>query len=112
MEELTEKEVLDIFALAADVKEALRKTFGAEGFNLAWNEGKKYGQSVPHFHLHIVPRTPGDDGITEYEPRKFLYRPGSREGILPSRNLRRLRLLSVTMLTSKDIACACVAIND
>ena len=79
MEELTEKELLDIFALAADIKAALQKTFGAEGFNLAWNEGKKYGQSVPHFHLHIVPRTPGDDGITEYEPRKFLYRPGSRE---------------------------------
>ena len=79
MEELTEKEILDIFALAAAVKKALMKTFGAEGFNLAWNEGSKYGQSVPHFHLHIVPRTPGDEGITEYEPRKFLYRPGSRE---------------------------------
>lgn len=51
----------------------------AEGFNFAWNEGKDYGQSVPHFHLHVVPRSPGDEGITEYEPRKFLYRPGSRE---------------------------------
>jgi diadenosine tetraphosphate (Ap4A) HIT family hydrolase len=79
MEDLTEQEILDIFALTSLVKNALRKTFGAEGFNLAWNEGKEYGQSVPHFHLHIVPRTPGDEGIAEYEPRKFLYRPGSRE---------------------------------
>lgn len=79
MEALTEEELLDIFALATFVKQALRKTFGAEGFNCAWNEGEGYGQSVPHFHLHIVPRTPGDEGITEYEPRKFLYRPGSRE---------------------------------
>lgn len=79
MDDLSEKEILDIFALAVLVKNALRKTFGAQGFNLAWNEGKEYGQSVPHFHLHIVPRTEGDDGITEYEPRKFLYRPGSRE---------------------------------
>lgn len=79
VEELTEKELLDIFALATQVKNALRVTFGAEGFNSAWNEGEQYGQSVPHFHLHIVPRTPNDGGITEYEPRQFLYRPGSRE---------------------------------
>ena len=79
MEELTQKEIFDILALTTLVKNALRKAYGAEGFNFAWNEGKEYGQSVPHFHLHIVPRTPGDDGITEYEPRKFLYRPGSRE---------------------------------
>ncbi len=78
-EELTEQEIVDIFALVSRVKKALQKTFKAEGFNCAWNEGKDYGQSVPHFHLHVVPRAPGDDGITEYEPRKFLYRPGSRE---------------------------------
>ncbi len=51
----------------------------AEGFNLAWNEGKIAGQNVSHFHLHVVPRKIGDAGITEYEPRKFLYRSGSRE---------------------------------
>jgi diadenosine tetraphosphate (Ap4A) HIT family hydrolase len=78
-EELTEAELLDIFALTTIVKNSLKKVYGAEGFNCAWNEGKNYGQSVPHFHLHVVPRTPGDDGITEYEPRTFLYRPGSRE---------------------------------
>lgn len=79
MEELTEKELFDIFALTTLVRNALRKTYDAAGFNFAWNEGKEYGQSVPHFHLHVVPRTQGDEGITEYEPRKFLYRPGSRE---------------------------------
>ncbi len=79
LEELTEKELVDIFALVTLVKNGLRKVYGAEGFNCAWNEGKNYGQSVPHFHLHVVPRTPGDDGITEFEPRSFLYRPGSRE---------------------------------
>jgi diadenosine tetraphosphate (Ap4A) HIT family hydrolase len=61
------------------VKDALRATFGAEGFNHAWNEGAAAGQSIPHFHLHIIPRTAGDAGVLEYEPRKFIYRPGSRE---------------------------------
>ena len=78
-EELTEEEKSAIFNLSTKIKIALRKIFGAEGFHEAWNEGKIAGRSIPHFHLHIVPRKEGDDGITEYEPRKFLYRPGSRE---------------------------------
>lgn len=45
---------------------------------MAWNEGGVAGQTVPHLHMHLVPRKQGDEGITEYEPRKFLYRPGSR----------------------------------
>lgn len=49
------------------------------GEGLGLLPGKVAGQSVPHFHLHIVPRKEGDTGIYEYEPRKFLYRPGQRE---------------------------------
>jgi diadenosine tetraphosphate (Ap4A) HIT family hydrolase len=60
------------------IKRVLTKAFAAEGFNVAWNEGVVAGQSVPHFHIHLLPRKEGDAGITEYEPRKFLYRPGSR----------------------------------
>jgi diadenosine tetraphosphate (Ap4A) HIT family hydrolase len=78
-EELTSDEREAIFNLAITVKTALKEVFGAEGFHFAWNEAKVAGQSVPHFHLHIIPRKQGDEGITEYEPRKFLYRPGSRE---------------------------------
>ena len=77
-EELTADEIKAIFDLREKLKKALIKAFGAEGFNYAWNEGKLAGQSVPHFHLHILPRKEGDSSITEYEPRKFLYRPGSR----------------------------------
>jgi len=78
-EELTQEERDAIFILATKIKTALKKSFAAEGFHYAWNEAKVAGQSVPHFHLHVVPRKAGDEGITEYDPRKFLYRPGSRE---------------------------------
>ena len=61
------------------MKTVLKNLFDAEGFHHVWNEGAVAGQSIPHLHLHIVPRKNGDVGITEYEPRKFLYRPGSRE---------------------------------
>jgi diadenosine tetraphosphate (Ap4A) HIT family hydrolase len=78
-EDLTEKEKKAIFDIRNQLKKALTKIFKAEGFNYAWNEGELAGQSVPHFHLHMLPRKKDDSGITKYEPRKFLYRPGSRE---------------------------------
>jgi diadenosine tetraphosphate (Ap4A) HIT family hydrolase len=65
--------------LRTKITAALIKLYGAQGFNYAWNEGSLAGQTVPHFHLHVIPRKEGDAGIYEYEPRKFLYRPGSRE---------------------------------
>ena len=78
-EDLTIGERNAVFELMNKVKIALKKTFNCEGFNHAWNEDSVAGQAVPHFHLHIVPRKKGDKGICEYEPRKFIYRPGSRE---------------------------------
>jgi len=79
-EDMTKSEKEAVFDLQSKLKIALKKSFGADGFNIAWNEGELAGQSVPHFHLHILPRKPGDEGITKYEPRKFLYRPnGNRE---------------------------------
>ena len=77
--EMTAGERDAIFRLRGLLEPALTKAFGAEGFHYAWNEGEAAGQSIPHFHLHMIPRKRGDEGITEYEPRKFLYRPGSRE---------------------------------
>jgi diadenosine tetraphosphate (Ap4A) HIT family hydrolase len=78
-EDLNAEEVNAIFDLFKESKNALVKSFGAEGFNIAWNENKIAGQSVPHFHMHLLPRKDGDTGIMEYEPRKFLYRTGERE---------------------------------
>ena len=78
-DQLSANEWQAIDDLIRKLKIALKKTFDAEGFNFAWNEGKMFGQSVPHFHLHIVPRKTGDTGIYNYEPRQFLYRPGERE---------------------------------
>ena len=78
-EDLSDKEISAIFVLRSRLAGAFKKVFNAEGFNYAWNEGELAGQSISHFHLHILPRSAGDSGVTEYDPRKFLYRPGSRE---------------------------------
>ncbi len=78
-DELEGEEIEAIFDLRKKLKQAMKEVFDAEGFNYAWNEEKIGGQSVPHVHLHMLPRKEGDAGIVEYEPRKFLYRPGVRD---------------------------------
>jgi len=95
--DLTEAELRDILNLVEKLKAPLKRIFDAEGFNFAWNEGEAAGQKIPHFHLHMVPRKEGDEGITEYEPRKFLYRPGSREDT-PEKELKEIaRLIKKTI---------------
>lgn len=46
--------------LAKKVGIASMKGLGAEAFNLLQNNGALASQSVMHFHLHVLPRTPGD----------------------------------------------------
>lgn len=79
IEDLTPEELKAVLHLHVELKKKLAAAFGAKGFNYAWNEERCAGQTVPHFHLHMLPRKEGDSGVYEYEPRKFLYRPGSRE---------------------------------
>jgi len=79
LEDLTSEERLAILELADQTMAILRKVFQAEGFNCVWNQEKLAGQSVPHFHLHIIPRKEGDTGLLGYDPRSMLYRTGDRE---------------------------------
>lgn len=91
-DKLSNEEWMAILELKATVCSALKNAFGAEGFNFAWNMGEEAGQTVPHFHLHVVPRKTGDTGILQYEPRAFLYRPGSR-AISPHEELKEVASL-------------------
>jgi diadenosine tetraphosphate (Ap4A) HIT family hydrolase len=76
---MTPSEFAAVFELVEELKPALRATFGADGFNYAWNEGAAAGQTVPHFHLHLLPRRAGDTGVLGYDPRSFFYRTGPRD---------------------------------
>jgi diadenosine tetraphosphate (Ap4A) HIT family hydrolase len=87
-EKLTFEEWQAVLELKLQLCQVLKKVLHAEGFNFAWNMGEIAGQTVPHFHLHVVPRKLGDTGIWQYEPRIFLYRPGSR-AISPSEELQQ-----------------------
>ena len=43
-----------------DVKSILDAEFHPDGYNVGFNCGETAGQSVMHFHLHIIPRYKGD----------------------------------------------------
>lgn len=90
LDNLTKEERIAILDLADKIMPALKKLYGAEGFNCVWNEGKLAGQSVPHFHLHIIPRKEGDTGLLGYDPRSMLYRTGDREP-MPEVELLKVR---------------------
>ena len=49
-----------LFSLASDVARAMKKTLNCDGMNILQNNGTIAGQTVFHFHLHLIPRYEGD----------------------------------------------------
>ena len=52
--------VMHLFDVAARVGEVVRKVTRAPGMNIVVNSGAAAGQDVFHYHVHVIPRTPGD----------------------------------------------------
>jgi histidine triad (HIT) family protein len=50
----------DLMHVSQLLAHAIVKTYNLEGFNVFSNNGRIAGQSVFHFHMHVVPRYPGD----------------------------------------------------
>ena len=50
-----------VFAMATAVARAIKAETGCDGMNLVQNNGEVAGQTVNHFHLHLVPRFEGDE---------------------------------------------------
>ena len=45
-----------LYPLAKKLAVAIKKAVGAEGINIIQNNGESAGQSVFHFHMHLIPR--------------------------------------------------------
>ena len=59
--EIAEEDVVATMRLARRVAAGIRKALRPHGLNLLQNNGPAAFQSVPHFHVHLIPRW-DDDG--------------------------------------------------
>jgi bis(5'-adenosyl)-triphosphatase len=58
--QLTAEEVADVWLLAQRCGAALEAHFGAASLTYAIQDGPAAGQTVPHCHIHLLPRRAGD----------------------------------------------------
>ena len=58
--ELTAQEAVDLYAFTQQVKAYIDKLYHPDGYNIGINDGEWAGQSVPHLHIHVIPRYKGD----------------------------------------------------
>ena len=66
--ELDEKTAARVLPLGAKIGTAMKKSLGCAGFNLVQNNGAAAGQTVFHFHVHIIPRYAGGPKIAAWTP--------------------------------------------
>lgn len=58
--ETTEAERTALQALLVTAKLAVDAEFAPHGYNIGVNDGSAAGQTVPHLHVHLIPRYAGD----------------------------------------------------
>ncbi len=77
--DLSFKEQSACWFMLNTVKQILIKKFNPDGFNIGINVNEAAGQTVPHVHIHIIPRYSGDvkdpqGGVRGVIPEKKSYK--------------------------------------
>jgi diadenosine tetraphosphate (Ap4A) HIT family hydrolase len=76
--EITDAERIDLMSLLAAARVDLDRQFHPAGYNIGINDGAAAGQTVPHLHIHLIPRYSGDQndprgGVRWVLPAKAAY---------------------------------------
>lgn len=66
--ELPEDTAAGAMKLAKKMAGIMTEKLHADGFNLVQNNGEVAGQTVMHFHLHLIPRYEGDGQRIAWNP--------------------------------------------
>ena len=74
----TDEEKTAIWALVDEMKLIIDREYKPDGYNIGVNIGKAGGQSIPHIHIHMIPRYQGDmedprGGVRGVIPHKQKY---------------------------------------
>lgn len=60
-----------VLPLAQKMMKLLKEKLSWEGFNVVQNNGELAGQTIFHFHLHLIPRYKGDGKNLVMEPKEL-----------------------------------------
>ena len=69
--ELSEELTGEAFKLAKATAEAINNNMEIDGINLLQNNGEAAGQTVFHFHIHVIPRKKNDGVVIKSEVVKL-----------------------------------------
>lgn len=69
--ELDETVASKLLPVAARIAKALKAELHCEGLNLLQNNGEIAGQTVFHFHMHIIPRYEVDKVVVKWVEDKY-----------------------------------------
>lgn len=58
--DLTDEELSAVSAAIQRAKKVLDREYSPDGYNVGINNGEWAGQSIPHLHVHLIPRYRGD----------------------------------------------------
>ena len=58
--DLSAVEQQDLLELLSQARKELDETHKPDAYNIGVNDGLAAGQTIPHFHLHLIPRYKGD----------------------------------------------------
>lgn len=68
--ELPEEAAGKVMKLAKKMAGIMTERLGCEGFNLVQNNGDLAGQTVFHFHMHLIPRYRADGQKIGWKPQE------------------------------------------
>ena len=66
--ELPDDVAAKVLPLAKKIATQMKEKLGCDGLNLVQNNGEAAGQTVMHFHLHLIPRYEGDGQNILWKP--------------------------------------------
>lgn len=66
--ELSDELASKVLVLAKKMVTALTDILGCDGYNIVQNNGTVAGQTVFHFHMHLIPRYEDDNVTIGWEP--------------------------------------------
>ena len=69
--EFEEDAAASAMVLAKKMASAMTKALGCSGFNIVQNNGTSAGQTVFHFHVHLIPRYDNDQVGLGWTPGKL-----------------------------------------